>query len=59
MQWGEIPVSAVANMVAFMKAGNVIQTSPKLEDLYTNQFIAAINDFDHAKVIAAAKALPQ
>ena len=59
VQWGEIPVSAVANMVAFMKAGNVIQTSPKLEDLYTNQFIAAINDFDHAKVIAAAKALPQ
>jgi len=37
----------------------VIQTSPKLEDLYTNQFIPAINDFDSAKVIAAAKALPQ
>jgi NitT/TauT family transport system substrate-binding protein len=46
-------------MVAFMKANNVIQTSPKLEDLYTNQFIAAINNFDSAKVVAAAKALPK
>ena len=59
VQWGEIPLSAVANMVAFMKAANVIQSSPPLHDLYTNQFIAAINDFDRAKVIAAAKALPQ
>jgi len=59
VKWGEIPISAVANMVAFMKANNVIQTSPKLEDLYTNQFIPAINNFDTAKVVAAAKALPQ
>lgn len=59
VKWGEIPVSAVANMVAFMKATNVIQTSPKLEDLYTNQFIPAINDFDAAKVVAAAKSLPK
>jgi NitT/TauT family transport system substrate-binding protein len=59
VKWGEIPISAVANMVAFMKANNVIQTSPKLEDLYTNQFIAAINNFDSAKVVAAAKALPK
>jgi len=59
VKWGEIPISAVANMVAFMKANNVIQTSPKLDDLYTNQFIPAINDFDNAKVVAAAKALPQ
>ena len=59
VKWGEIPISAVANMVAFMKANNVIQTSPKLDDLYTNQFIAAINDFDTSKVVAAAKALPK
>lgn len=59
VKWGEIPISAVANMVAFMKANNVIQTSPKLEDIYTNQFITAINNFDSAKVIATAKALPK
>lgn len=59
VKWGEIPISAVANMVAFMKATNVIQTSPKLENLYTNQFIPAINNFDTAKVVASAQALPK
>lgn len=58
-KWGEIPISAVANMVAFMKANNVIPTSPKLDDLYTNQFIPAINNFDSTKVVAAAMALPK
>lgn len=57
-KWGEIPRSAAVNMIAFMKANNIIQANLNPDDIYTNQFINAINDFDAAKVAAAAKSLP-
>lgn len=45
-KWGELPPVAVTNMIDFMKANGLITGEVKAEDLYTNQFIPAINNFD-------------
>ncbi len=58
-KWGELPPVAVTNMIDFMKANGLITGEVKAEDLYTNQFIPAINNFDAAKVNQMAGSLPK
>ena len=46
-------------MIEFMKTNGLITGEVKAEDVYTNQFVPAINQFDTAKVQAAANSLPK
>ena len=57
VRWGEFPKGSVADMVAFMKATGELKGDVKPDDLFTNQFIDAINDFDAAAAKRDAAAL--
>ena len=46
-------------MIAFMKTNGLITGEVKAEDLYTNQFVPGINQFDTAKVREVANSLPK
>jgi NitT/TauT family transport system substrate-binding protein len=56
-KWGEFPPQAVADLVQFMAENGEIEPGLDPEDLYTNQFVDEINDFDHDSIPAQAKAL--
>jgi len=56
-RWGEFPATAAQTMVEFMRANKRISGPLDPKDLYTNQFVDAINKFDPAAVRAQAMAL--
>ncbi|MEX0758009.1 MAG: ABC transporter substrate-binding protein [Tistlia sp.] len=56
-QWGEFPPQAVADLVEFMEENGEIEPGLDPEDLYTNQFVEQVNDFDHDSIPAQAEAL--
>ena len=58
-KWGELPPQAVADMIEFMKTNGLIKDEVKPEDVYTNQFVPAFNQFDAAKVRETATSLPK
>ena len=55
--WGEIPRSAVVNMLDFMKQTGSLTVDLKPEDTYTNRFVPAYSKFDPAQVAAQANAV--
>lgn len=57
MRWGEFPPETVSTMIDFLKENGVIEGELDPEDVYTNEFIDAVNDFDEASVRAAARRL--
>ena len=57
-RWGESPVGAVDDMVAFMRSTGALTTDVDASKVFTNQFVEAINDFDTAAVKASASKLP-
>lgn len=59
IKWGEMPAGSVAATVGFMRQTGELKTDFDPNDLFTNAFVAATNDFDVAKVQAAAKAAIQ
>ena len=54
-RWGEMPESAVQSMIDFMRSTGELKEPVQAADLYTNQFVDAINRFDAAAVVQAAK----
>lgn len=58
-RWGEFPPEAATVLVTFLKENGVIEGDLAPEDVYTNQFVDAINDFDAAAVRERAKTLGQ
>ena len=55
-RWGELPPASAADMVSFMRATGELKDALDARDLYTNEFVAGINQFDAQAVIKAAKA---
>lgn len=56
-KWGEFPHQAIVDMVDFMKATGELKGDVNPKDLYTNQFVDAVNDFDADAVRREAKTL--
>ncbi|MEO8279792.1 MAG: ABC transporter substrate-binding protein, partial [Ideonella sp.] len=56
-RWGEFPADASATMVDFMRSNKRIEGNLDPKDLYTNQFVSAINRTDPAEIRAKATAL--
>ncbi len=56
-RWGELPPAAAEVMVDFMRSNKRIEGKLDPKDLYTNQFIDAVNKFDPAAVRAQAATL--
>ncbi len=56
-RWGEFPATASETMVEFMRSNKRIEGALDPKDLYTNQFVAAVNKFDAAAVQARAMSL--
>ncbi len=56
-KWGEFPPQAITDMVEFMKTTGELKGDVNPADLYTNQFIDAVNAFDHEATVQEAKAL--
>jgi hypothetical protein len=54
-----MPAGSAAATVGFMRQNGELKTDFDPNDLFTNAFVAATNDFDIAKVQAAAKAATQ
>jgi NitT/TauT family transport system substrate-binding protein len=54
--WGEYPAGAIQDWIDFMKKYDGFKGNVTASDLYTNQFVKAYNNFDPAKIKAAAKA---
>lgn len=57
-KWGETPPEAVSFMIEFMNANGSQLGNLKASDVFTNEFIPAVNSFDVAKVEAEAKTFP-
>jgi NitT/TauT family transport system substrate-binding protein len=57
-KWGDTPSEAVDTMIDFMKSNGAAVGDLKSADMFTNQFIPAMNSFDPAKIAEAAKAFP-
>ena len=54
--FGEFVEAPVKTLLEAVKVGGLITNADiPLETIYTNQFVKAYNDFDHAKVEEAAK----
>lgn len=56
-RWGEFPENSVSDMVTFMKETGELKGDVNPADLFTNQFVDAINDFDVAEAKQAARDL--
>ena len=56
-KWGEFPPQAVVDLVTFMADNGEIEPGLDPEELYTNQFVDALNDFDHDAIPAQAESL--
>jgi len=54
-KWGELPPASAADMVSFMRSTGELKDALDPKDLYTNEFVARVNDFDAQAVIKAAK----
>ena len=48
-KWGEMPEGSAATMIDFMKQTGELKGDAKPQDMFTNQFVAATNDFDPAQ----------
>jgi NitT/TauT family transport system substrate-binding protein len=59
IKWGEMPAGSAAATAAFMRETGELKADVQPNDLFTNAFVAATNDFDVATVQAAAKAATQ
>ncbi len=59
MRWGEFPPGAAQVLVDFLKQNGVIEGELDPESVYTNQFVDALNDFDHEAVRKQAETLGQ
>lgn len=58
-RWGEFPADAARTLVDFMRTNKRIDAPLDPKDVYTNQFIDGINDFDAKAVQARAMKLGQ
>ena len=58
-QWGELPPGAVKNMIDFMKTNKLLTGEVNPNDVYTNQFISAVNTFDLEAIKRSAQTLPK
>jgi NitT/TauT family transport system substrate-binding protein len=56
-KWGQFPPSSVDVMVDFMRANKRIEGKLDPKELYTNQFVDALNQFDAAAVRTQASQL--
>ena len=54
-KWGELPPPAAEAMVGFMRTTGELKEKLEPKDLYTNEFVAEVNNFDADAVIKAAK----
>lgn len=57
-KWGEIPEEAVSSMIEFMRTNGAQLGGLKPTDVFTNEFIPAVNDFNSAAVEAGVKTFP-
>jgi NitT/TauT family transport system substrate-binding protein len=54
-KWGELPPPAAEAMVGFMRTTGELKEKLDPKDLYTNEFVAEVNNFDADAVVKAAK----